>query len=161
MSLRYFNVAGAWRGLGESHATKTHLIPLALQAASGERDGVDVYGTDHPTVDGTCVRDYIHVADLARAHLLALAGARPGTHLNYNLGTETGSTVREVLDTVDRVTGSPVDRRTAPRRVGDPAILVASSERIRQELGWRPERTLADAVTDAWRATRARPSATE
>jgi len=161
VSLRYFNVAGAWRGLGERHTTETHLIPLALQAASGQRDGIDVYGTDHPTADGTCVRDYIHVADLARAHLLALDASRPGTHLIFNLGTETGSSVREVLDTVDRVTGGRITRRTTPPRAGDPAVLVAASARIRRELGWRPERTLADAVADAWHVATARPSITD
>jgi UDP-glucose 4-epimerase len=160
-SLRYFNVAGAWRGLGERHAPETHLIPIALQAACGERDAIDVYGTDHPTADGTCIRDYIHVADLARAHLLALEAARPETHLVYNLGTETGSSVREVLDTVDRVTGRRVTRRTAPPRAGDPAVLVAASARIRRELGWRPELTLADAVADAWRLSTERSSTTE
>ena len=154
VSLRYFNVAGAWNGLGERHVHETHLIPLALQAAAGDRDGIDVYGTDHPTADGTCVRDYIHVADLARGHLLALDGARPGVHRIYNLGTETGSSVREVLDNVDRVTGTTVTRRTAPRRAGDPAVLVASSDLIRRELGWRPQHTLNDAITDAWKVRR-------
>jgi UDP-glucose 4-epimerase len=154
VSLRYFNVAGAWQGLGERHTHETHLIPLALQAALGHRDAIEIYGDDHPTIDGTCVRDYIHVADLARAHVLALAAARAGEHQIFNLGTETGSTVGEVLDVVDRVTGIDLPRRVVGRRPGDPAALVASSARMRQVTGWRPERGLTEAVEDAWRCLR-------
>jgi UDP-glucose 4-epimerase len=156
VSLRYFNVAGAWQGLGECHVHETHLIPIAIQAALGERDGVDVFGEDHPTPDGTCIRDYIHVADLARAHVLALEGATPGSHRIYNLGTQAGSSVREVLDTVERITGRRLHRRSGPRRVGDPAVLVASSELIRRDLGWQPELSLDDAVSDAHRVVRER-----
>ncbi|MCL2780727.1 MAG: UDP-glucose 4-epimerase GalE [Actinomycetia bacterium] len=151
-SLRYFNVAGSWRGLGERHRTETHLIPLALRAALGQGEGLTLYGEDYPTRDGTCVRDYIHVADLASAHLLALSASAPG-HRVYNLGNGDGFTVREVLAAIEGVTGRPVPAALGPRRPGDPAALVASSERIRDELGWRPTRTtLREMITDAWSA---------
>jgi len=153
VSLRYFNVAGAWQGLGERHTTETHLIPIALQAASGHRASIAVYGEDYPTPDGTCIRDYIHVADLAEAHLLALAAASPGQHRIYNLGCGSGYSVREVIDTVARITGRDVPVTSAARRAGDPAVLVASSELIADELGWFPKRTLAEMVSDAWQCT--------
>jgi UDP-glucose 4-epimerase len=150
-SLRYFNVAGASGHLGERHATETHLIPLVLQVAEGRRAHVEVYGTDYPTPDGTAVRDYIHVEDLARAHLLALDASRPGRHAIYNLGNGLGWSVREVIEAARRVTGRPLATVDAPRRPGDPAVLVASSARIGQELGWTPHKpALDDMVVDAW-----------
>ncbi|MCI0383998.1 UDP-glucose 4-epimerase GalE [Streptomyces sp. CNQ085] len=161
VSLRYFNVAGAYRGahgvLGERHEPESHLIPLVLQVALGQREAISVYGDDYPTPDGTCVRDYIHVADLAEAHLLALDAAVPGEHLVCNLGNGSGFSVREVIRTVREVTGHPVPEETAPRRGGDPAFLVASAERARRRLGWRPSRTeLGDIVADAWAFARGR-----
>ncbi|MFC9260973.1 UDP-glucose 4-epimerase GalE [Streptomyces hydrogenans] len=161
-SLRYFNVAGAYGGLGERHDPESHLIPLVLQVALGEREAIAVYGDDYPTPDGTCVRDYIHVADLAEAHLLALdamtAGTVPaGEHLICNLGNGNGFSVREVIETVRKVTGHPIPERTAARRPGDPAVLVASADAARERLGWTPSRPdLADVVTDAWAFARQR-----
>lgn len=160
-SLRYFNVAGARRGhdrwYGERHDPETHLIPIVLQVALGQRDAVQVYGDDYPTLDGTCVRDYIHVEDIARAHLLALESLRHSAgHRVYNLGNGSGFSVREVIDVARRVTGKPVPSRTAARRPGDPAVLTASSERIRAELGWKPEKPdLESMVGDAWAFVRA------
>jgi UDP-glucose 4-epimerase len=155
VSLRYFNVAGAAFGLGERHATETHLIPLALQVASGERESLTIYGDDYPTADGTCVRDYIHVQDLSDAHLLALPAAAEGEHRIYNLGNGTGFTVQQVVDAVREVTGHPVPVEVGPRRAGDPAQLVASSDRIRADLGWEPQhRDLTGIVRDAWTVAR-------
>jgi len=152
VSLRYFNVAGAHGRFGERHAVETHLIPIVLQVATGQRDSVQVYGGDWPTPDGTCVRDYIHVDDLAEAHLLALRHARPGHHSIYNLGSGAGFSVREVIEACRTATGHPIPSVDAPRRAGDPAVLVASSQAAQRELGWRPTRTdLATIVTDAWR----------
>jgi UDP-glucose 4-epimerase len=151
VSLRYFNVAGASGELGELHDPETHLIPLVLQAASGQREFVQIYGTDYPTPDGTAVRDYIHVEDLARAHLLALDACTGGEHRIYNLGNGTGFSVREVVETARRVTGRPIRADEVGRRAGDPAVLVASSDKIRQELGWVPEKPALDQmVGDAW-----------
>ncbi|WP_030389898.1 UDP-glucose 4-epimerase GalE [Streptomyces sp. NRRL S-241] len=151
VSLRYFNVAGAHAGHGERHEPESHLIPLVLQVALGRRPHIDVHGDDYPTRDGTCVRDYIHVADLAEAHLLALAAARPGEHLICNLGNGEGFTVREVIDSVRRVTGRTIPEVVRPRRPGDPAVLVASATRARERLGWRPRHTDLDSiVADAW-----------
>ncbi|WP_329559577.1 UDP-glucose 4-epimerase GalE [Streptomyces uncialis] len=156
VSLRYFNVAGAHRApdgtlYGERHDPESHLIPLVLQTALGRRDAVQVYGDDYPTPDGTCVRDYIHVADLAAAHLLALTAAAPGEHLICNLGNGNGFSVREVVAAVREVTGLPVPESPAPRRPGDPAVLVASAATARDRLGWRPARAaLTDIVADAW-----------
>ena len=150
-SLRYFNVAGAYAGLGERHAVETHLIPLVLQVASGARAEILVYGSDWPTPDGTAIRDYIHVRDLADAHLLALEAVQPGVHHVYNLGNGTGFSVREVIDCCRRVTGHPIPSRDVDRRPGDPAVLIASSERATNELGWRPQRPeLERIVADAW-----------
>ena len=150
-SLRYFNVAGAYAGLGERHAVETHLIPLVLQVATGQRAEITVYGNDWPTADGTCIRDYIHVRDLADAHLLALQHARPGVHSIYNLGSGTGFSVREVIDCCRRVTGRPIAAVDVERRAGDPAVLIASSEKAMRELGWLPTRTTIDEiVSDAW-----------
>ncbi|MEP6561813.1 MAG: UDP-glucose 4-epimerase GalE [Nakamurella sp.] len=150
VSLRYFNVAGAAYGAGERHGVETHLIPIALDAAAGRRDALTIYGDDWPTPDGTPIRDYVHVADLARAHVLALTAAQPGEHLICNLGNGSGYSVREVLATIEQVTGLPVPVTIGPRRTGDPIRLVASAERAAQRLGWSPERTLADMIADAW-----------
>jgi UDP-glucose 4-epimerase len=164
VSLRYFNVAGAHpeasgRWLGERHSPETHLIPNVLAVATAVARGaggeLSLFGDDYPTPDGTCIRDYIHVADLARAHLLALQACQPGQHRVYNLGSESGFSNREVLAECQRVTGVDIPVRVAPRRAGDPAVLVASSERIRTELGWRPDRDLHAMVSDAWTFTRA------
>jgi UDP-glucose 4-epimerase len=157
MSLRYFNVAGAHGRFGERHTVETHLIPLVLQVASGAREVVQVFGDDWPTADGTCVRDYIHVDDLAAAHLLALEHAQPGRHDIYNLGSGAGFSVREVIDACRAVTGHAIPTTIAPRRSGDPAVLIASSEAATAELGWRPQHTdIAEIVSDAWRFTQSR-----
>ncbi|MCN9241938.1 UDP-glucose 4-epimerase GalE [Streptomyces sp. RY43-2] len=154
VSLRYFNVAGAYGSCGERHDPESHLIPLVLQVAQGRREAISVFGDDYPTPDGTCVRDYIHVADLAEAHLLALTAARPGEHLICNLGNGNGFSVREVIETVRKVTGHPIPEVVAPRRGGDPAVLVASAATAHERLGWRPSRAdLADIVADAWEFT--------
>ncbi|MFD9324040.1 UDP-glucose 4-epimerase GalE [Streptomyces sp. NPDC060053] len=151
VSLRYFNVAGAYGEQGERHDPESHLIPLVLQVAQGRREAISVYGDDYPTPDGTCVRDYIHVADLAEAHLLAVAAAEPGEHLICNLGNGNGFSVREVIETVREVTGHPIPEVVAPRRGGDPATLVASAATARERLGWNPSRAdLAGIVADAW-----------
>ncbi|MBK3570184.1 UDP-glucose 4-epimerase GalE [Streptomyces sp. MBT62] len=151
VSLRYFNVAGAYGSCGERHDPESHLIPLVLQVAQGKRDAISVYGDDYPTPDGTCVRDYIHVADLADAHLLALKAAAPGEHLICNLGNGEGFSVRQVIETVRQVTGHPIPEIVAPRRGGDPASLVASADRAKERLGWNPTRAdLAGIVADAW-----------
>lgn len=150
-SLRYFNVAGAYKGAGENRVVETHLIPLVLQVALGQREKISVFGTDWPTKDGTAVRDYIHVLDLADAHLLALESSIPGHHRIYNLGSGAGFTVREVISACERVTGLPIAAEDAPRRAGDPAVLIASSDRAVDELGWRPAHTdLEEIVSDAW-----------
>ncbi|MGI5485942.1 UDP-glucose 4-epimerase GalE [Microtetraspora malaysiensis] len=155
VSLRYFNVAGAYGRFRERHDTETHLIPNVLKVALGERESVSVFGDDYPTADGTCVRDYVHVADLARAHLLALDACAPGTHVVYNLGNGTGFSVREVVEVCREVTGHEIPAVFGPRRLGDPAVLVASSEKIRRELGWEPgHTTLHSIVRDAWTAIR-------
>jgi len=160
VSLRYFNVAGAHGSIGERHAVETHLIPLVLQVALGQREQIQIFGEDWPTDDGTCVRDYIHVTDLADAHLLALEHAVAGEHRIYNLGNGTGFSVKQVIDTCREVTGHAIPAAIAPRRAGDPAVLVASSERARTELGWKPERAdLTGIVRDAWEFTRSRQEA--
>ena len=161
VSLRYFNVAGAYGSCGERHTPESHLIPLVLQVALGKRESISVYGDDYPTPDGTCVRDYIHVADLAEAHLLALDAATAGEHLICNLGNGNGFSVREVIETVRQVTGHPVPETAAPRRGGDPAVLVASAATARERLGWQPSRAdLAAIVADAWTfARREEPTA--
>ncbi|MFG1941848.1 UDP-glucose 4-epimerase GalE [Nonomuraea sp. NPDC048826] len=153
VSLRYFNVAGAQGRFRERHTVETHLIPNVLKVATGERESVSVFGTDYPTPDGTCVRDYVHVSDLARAHLLALEACREGEHRIYNLGNGTGFSVQQVIEVCREVTGHEIPAAVGPRRPGDPAVLVASSERIQRDLGWKPERTeLRDIVSDAWEA---------
>jgi UDP-glucose 4-epimerase len=171
VSLRYFNVAGAHadpdgRWFGERHATETHLIPNVLKMArpgppgtGGATGTVKIFGADYPTPDGTCVRDYIHVSDLAEAHLLALAACEPGRHRVYNLGNGAGFSVRQVIDVCREVTGRDIPAEVAPRRPGDPAVLVASSERISADLGWRATRDLPTMVADAWAFIRARQAA--
>lgn len=158
VSLRYFNVAGASDGAGEDHDPETHLIPNVLRAAIGRNPHVDVYGTDYDTPDGTAVRDYIHIEDLSDAHLLALEGTRSGEHQIFNLGNGSGFSVREVIAAAGKVTGIEIPTREAPRRPGDPPMLVAASERIRAELGWeahKPE--LERMIADAWAFMQARP----
>ncbi|MFE1963098.1 UDP-glucose 4-epimerase GalE [Streptomyces sp. NPDC059479] len=151
VSLRYFNVAGAYGSCGERHDPESHLIPLVLQVALGRRESISVFGEDYPTPDGTCVRDYIHVADLAEAHLRALDAAAEGEHLICNLGNGNGFSVREVIETVRKVTGHPIPEVVAARRGGDPAVLVASAETAHERLGWTPSRAdLAGIVADAW-----------
>lgn len=153
VSLRYFNAAGATDRCGERHSPETHLIPLVLQAAAGQLPEITVFGDDYPTPDGTCVRDYIHVADLARAHvraLHALAKGHPSSIYNLGCGGE-GYSVKQVIDCARRVTGREIPVRKGPRRPGDPAVLIASSARITQELGWRPtQQTLDTIVESAW-----------
>ena len=155
-SLRYFNVAGAPEGpdgvtRGEAHEPETHLIPLVLDVALGRRPSIRIYGEDYPTPDGTCIRDYIHVSDLADAHLLALKALESTDRLIYNLGNGQGFSVREVIESARRVTGHPIPAEIHPRRAGDPAVLVASSARAIQELGWKPRYTqLDDILRTAW-----------
>jgi UDP-glucose 4-epimerase len=159
VSLRYFNVAGASGELGEDHEPETHLIPLVLQAADGRREHVSVFGTDYPTPDGTAVRDYIHIEDLGEAHILGLQQAtNPGEHRIYNLGNGTGFSVRQVIETARAVTGREIRVREEGRRPGDPAALVASSQKIRDELGWVPNKPeIETMIADAWTWFQARP----
>ncbi|MEP6980163.1 MAG: UDP-glucose 4-epimerase GalE [Nakamurella sp.] len=159
VSLRYFNVAGASHGVGERHGTETHLIPIALEAVLGKRDKLTVYGDDWPTPDGTPLRDYVHVADLARAHVLALTAADPGEHLICNLGNGNGFSVKDVISTVEKVTGMEVPHAFGPRRAGDPTRLVASAARAKERLGWEPELDLEAMVTDAWAFLQSRQQA--
>jgi UDP-glucose 4-epimerase len=162
VSLRYFNVAGAYHGaggrwFGERHNPETHLIPnvvAAALAADGSAPRFQLFGDDYPTPDGTCVRDYIHVTDLAGAHMLALDACEPGQHRVYNLGTGTGYSNREVLRACEEVTGQKIDIQVSPRRPGDPAVLVASAKKIADERGWRPVLDLHTMISDAWDATR-------
>lgn len=158
--LRYFNAAGADPDgeLGEDHAPEIHVIPRTLEAAATGRP-IEIFGEDYPTPDGTCLRDYIHVADLAEAHIRALARlSQGGASATYNVGTERPSSVKDVIAAVERVTGKSVTRRSAPRRPGDPAVLYASAQRIRQDLGWTPKYTDLDTIVrDAWRWHSAHP----
>jgi UDP-glucose 4-epimerase len=150
-SLRYFNAAGAAGNLGERHNPESHLIPILLQVADGQRDELLMYGDGYPTPDGTCIRDYVHVADLAAAHLLALAAIEPGTHKIYNLGNGDGYSNRQVVDAVREVTGRPVRVKIAPRRAGDAPATVAASDKARRDLGWRPAKPgLREIIADAW-----------
>ncbi|MDP9037853.1 MAG: UDP-glucose 4-epimerase GalE [Acidobacteriota bacterium] len=150
-SLRYFNVAGAMEGYGEAHEPESHLIPLILDVALGRRDRIKIFGEDYPTEDGTCVRDYIHVQDLADAHFLALSALETRDRMIYNIGNGTGFSVRQVIDSVERVTGRAVAVEVCPRRPGDPAVLVASSEKIQRELGWSPKfGDLDTIIRSAW-----------
>jgi UDP-glucose 4-epimerase len=156
-ALRYFNAAGATAERGEDHSPETHLIPLVLQVALGQRKQIQVYGNDYPTRDGTCVRDYIHVSDLAQAHILALRALDEGSR-TYNLGNGQGYTVREVIETARQVTGHPIPSVDGPRRPGDPPELVAASDRIRRDLGWQPRfPDLHDIVQSAWNWHRSHP----
>jgi UDP-glucose 4-epimerase len=150
-SLRYFNVAGAVEGRGEAHEPESHLIPLILDVALGRRQSIKIFGQDYPTPDGTCVRDYVHVGDLADAHILAFEALATRSRLIYNLGNGKGFSVREVIDSARRVTGHPIPVVEEPRRPGDPAVLVASSKKIMEELGWKPQYSaLDDIVRSAW-----------
>jgi UDP-glucose 4-epimerase len=149
VSLRYFNAAGATENLGEDHRPETHLIPNVLKVALGQSPNVEIYGTDYETPDGTCIRDYIHIVDLARAHILALGAAASGF---YNLGTGGGSSVREVITACRKITGRKIETIEKPRRPGDPSRLIASSEKISKELGWRPQFQSLDAIVEsAWK----------
>jgi len=158
-SLRYFNVAGAEGEQGEDHHPESHLIPLAFQVALGTRKEFAIFGTDYPTPDGTCIRDYIHVSDLADAHLLVLEALKEKDRIIYNLGNGQGFSVREVIETVRRVTAHAIPAKESPRRPGDPAILVASSEKIKQELGWKPKYAdLESIVRSAWEWRKSHPN---
>jgi UDP-glucose 4-epimerase len=151
VSLRYFNVAGAHGEAGEDHEPETHLIPNILKVPLGQRDSVQIFGSDYPTDDGTAVRDYIHIDDLADAHMLALENARQGQHRIFNLGNGNGFSVRDVIAAVERVTGTTIPADEAPRRPGDPPRLVAAGEKIREELGWAPKKPeLETMIADAW-----------
>jgi UDP-glucose 4-epimerase len=158
-ALRYFNAAGGLPDRGEAHQPETHLIPLVLQVALGRRPGVKIFGTDYPTPDGTCVRDYIHVADLVSAHLLALEALEPEVQLIYNVGSGAGYSVRQVIETARQVTGHPLPAEEAPRRPGDPPRLVANSDKIRRELDWTPQHpSLDDIIASAWEWHRSHPT---
>lgn len=157
-SLRYFNAAGATEKCGEDHDPESHLIPITLQAATGKRTHVEIYGDDYPTPDGTCIRDYIHVVDLARAHIVALDVLEDRSAI-YNLGCGgDGYSVRDVIETARRVTGKDIPVRVGPRRPGDPAVLIASSDRIKRELGWAPQFQDLELIVDsAWRWMQTHP----
>lgn len=153
-SLRYFNVAGAYGSIGENRDVETHLIPLVLQVALGHREKISMFGDDWPTHDGTAVRDYIHILDLAEAHVLALESNAGGSHRIFNLGSGDGYSVKQVVEMCREVTGHPIPAEIAPRRAGDPATLIASSDKARRELGWTPSHTdLRTIVEDAWAFT--------
>jgi len=155
--LRYFNAAGASEERGEDHNPEAHLIPLVLKVALGQRERISIFGGDYPTPDGTCVRDYIHVCDLAQAHILALAALEQGSR-TYNLGNGRGFSVKQVIETAREITGHPIPVEIVPRRAGDSAVLVASSEKIRAELGWTPRfPALTDIIVSAWRWHQAHP----
>lgn len=158
-SLRYFNVAGALPGRGEAHEPETHLIPLVLDVALGRRENIFIYGDDYDTLDGTCIRDYIHVVDLAAAHILALEALGSRERLICNLGNGQGFSVKEVIEAARRVTGHPIPVEIKPRRPGDPARLVASSEKAKTELGWNPQTPkIDDILASAWKWHRQRYS---
>lgn len=161
-ALRYFNAAGALPDHGEDHQPESHLIPLVLRVALGQRESIHIFGTDYPTPDGTCIRDYIHIADLVSAHLLALAALEARDRLVYNIGNGKGYSVLEVIETARQVTGHAIPAVEAPRRPGDPAHLVASSDLIRRELGWEPNiPDLKDIIASAWEWHRTRPQGYE
>jgi UDP-glucose 4-epimerase len=161
-ALRYFNACGALPGRGEAHQPESHLIPLVLRVPLGQREAVQIYGTDYPTSDGTCIRDYIHISDLVSAHLLALDGLGERDCLIYNLGSGNGYSVREVIETARRVTGHAIPAQELARRAGDSARLVASSEKIKRELGWKPEHTnLQEIISSAWEWHRSHPNGYE
>ena len=159
-ALRYFNASGAAAdgSIGEDHDPETHLIPLVLQVALGQRESIDIFGTDYPTPDGTCIRDYIHVDDLAEAHLLAIEKLTPGTELKLNLGTGRGASVQEVIDLCREVTGHPIPARQVERREGDPPELVADAAHAREVLGWEAKHmAMRDIIESAWRWQQAHP----
>jgi UDP-glucose 4-epimerase len=148
--LRYFNACGACGGLGEDHDPETHLIPLVLQVALGKRDRIEIFGDDYPTADGTCIRDYIHIHDLALAHILTLDRCRDGANV-FNLGNGDGYSVRRVIEVARKITGRPIPAVVGPRRPGDPPKLIGSSEKIRKQLGWTPRfSSLESIVQSAW-----------
>ena len=152
VTMRYFNAAGASEKYGEDHSPETHVIPLLLEVAAGQRDVFQIYGSDYPTPDGTCIRDYVHVLDIAQAHALAIERISEFAGRTYNIGNGHGFSVQQVLETASRVTEKEINCRTAPRRPGDPARLVASSERIRKELGWEPRfSSLDEIIRTAWK----------
>lgn len=157
-SLRYFNVGGARGRFGERHAIETHLIPNVLKVPAGQRESVSIFGSDYDTPDGTAVRDYLHVVDLGRAHLLALESSEAGRHRIFNLGNGTGYSVQQVIDVAREVTGHAIPAGREPRRAGDPTTLVASSQRALDELGWKPELGLHEIVSDAWGFMQSQPS---
>ena len=158
VTLRYFNAAGASEKCGEDHDPESHIIPIALQAAAGKRPHVEIYGDDYPTPDGTCLRDYIHVIDLARAHILALKGSSQSAIYNLGCGGN-GYSVREVVETAKQVTGKDIPLRMGPRRAGDPATLIASSDKIKSELGWQPQyQDLRVIIDSAWRWMQSHPN---
>ena len=165
VALRYFNACGAHPSgqIGEAHNPETHLIPLILQVPNGQRQKIAIYGDNYPTPDGTCIRDYIHVSDLAQAHILALDYLLRGGENNvFNLGNGVGFSVRQVIDTARQTTGHAIPAETAPKRAGDPAQLVASSAKAQQVLGWQPEYTnLADILETAWQWHRTHPNGYE
>lgn len=154
VSLRYFNACGAHPNgkIGEAHNPETHLIPLILQVPNGQREAISIFGDDYDTIDGTCVRDYIHVLDLAQAHILAVKYLMAGNDSNiFNLGNGVGHTVKQVIDTARKVTGDPIKVEMAPRRAGDPATLIASSAKAKEILGWKPEHDdLEEIIATAW-----------
>ena len=159
-ALRYFNAAGAAPDakIGEDHKPETHLVPVVLQVALGQREAVSVFGADYPTPDGTCIRDYVHVYDLAQAHILAMQAIRPGKGLTFNLGNGAGYSVREVIEAARRITGHAIPVKEGPRRAGDPPSLVASSERIIKELGWKPQYPAIQSIIEtAWRWHKSHP----
>lgn len=161
-ALRYFNAAGALPDRGEAHQPESHLIPLVLRVPLGQRDEAQIYGTDYPTPDGTCLRDYIHIADLVSAHILALDGLSERERSIYNLGSGNGYSVREVIETARQVTGHPIPVKELPRRPGDSARLVASSEKIKRELGWKPEHeNLKEIISSAWEWHQSHPKGYE
>ena len=161
-SLRYFNAAGGTQDRGEAHQPETHLIPLVLQVALGQRGAISIYGTDYPTTDGTCIRDYIHIEDLATAHLLALDGLAEQEQLICNLGSGSGFSVREIINIARKVTGKDISAVEAPRRPGDAAVLVASSEKIKRVLGWNPQHSEVEAIVrSAWEWHQAHPKGYE
>jgi UDP-glucose 4-epimerase len=156
-ALRYFNAAGASTRYGEDHDPETHLIPLVLQVALGQREKIYIFGDDYPTRDGSCVRDYVHVIDLAQAHILALHALDQGSR-QYNLGNGQGFSVKEVIEVAREVTGHPIPAEVTERRPGDPAVLIAGSETIREELGWTPQYpALRDIIETAWQWHQAHP----
>ena len=159
-ALRYFNACGASEdaSIGEDHTPETHLVPIVLQVALGQRPGIKIYGTDYPTPDGTCIRDYVHVEDLAEAHRLVVEALEPGRGVIYNVGTGTGYSVRQVVEAARRATGHPIPVVEEPRRAGDPPVLVASPDALRRATGWAPTHSSIDAIVhSAWRWHVARP----